>query len=567
MLWLGIHLALLPLEIHTRGQDITHALVIAETQGQKQTVRLANVVAQQHGIQPGISVSSAYALAQDLRVVERNTRAEGAALEHLAAWAGQFTSLVNLAPPLDIVLEIGGSLRLYRGLPRLQRTLRDGLAQLGYSAALAVAPTPLAATWLARTQQNLQITDIARLTGVLAELPLHYTAFTEKQIQLLHGMGVQRLGDCLRLPRDGFARRLGDDTLRTLDRALGKLPDPRLPYIPPPRYQGQVALPSPVHNTEALLFALQRLLHELHGVLSAQAWGTQRLVLLLKHPKHGSEFISPAARPAKKNSAVIPAQAGIQSINEFLDARMRGHDVKAELHANTHPSFIPAQTGIKKNLKDLDSRFRGNDGNAPEHTPSKPRTSPTTRIELKLVAPARDVKHLLDLFRERLHRVQLPDDVEALTLRAQDFVPLASNTHDFFTTKGDAQHSAAVLIERLQARLGSEAVHSLSAVAEHRPEYAWRYSAPGEALQPAYFKQRPVWLLPQPVPLQERDGTPCFDGALQLESDRERIESGWWDEHDIARDYFIAHNARGMNLWVFRELTGERRWMLHGVFG
>jgi protein ImuB len=486
-------------------------------------VLLANAIAQRHGIQAGISVSSAYALAHDLRVVARDARAEHAALEHLAAWAGQFTSLVNLAPPLDIVLEIGGSLRLYRGLPRLQRALRDGLTQLGYGAALAIAPTPLAATWLARTQQNLRITEIARLTGVLAELPLHCAAFTEKQIQLLHGMGVQRLGDCLRLPRDGFARRLGDDTLRTLDRALGKLPDPRLPYTPPPRYQGHVALPSPVHSTEALLFALQRLLHELHGVLSAQAWGTQRLVLLLKHPKHGSELLP---------SAVMPAEAG-----------------------------------IPKNTKPLDSRMRGNDGKRVERIAPKHRTSPTTRIELKLVAPARDVKHLLDLFRERLQRVQLPDDVEALTLRAQDFVPLASSTHDFFATKGDAQHSAAALIERLQARLGSEAVHSLSAVAEHRPEYAWRYSAPGEALQPAYFKQRPVWLLPQPLPLQERDGAPCFDGALQLEPDRERIESGWWDEHDIARDYFIAHNARGMNLWVFRELTGARRWMLHGVFG
>jgi hypothetical protein len=33
MLWLGIHLASLPLEIHTRGQEIGHALVVAETHG------------------------------------------------------------------------------------------------------------------------------------------------------------------------------------------------------------------------------------------------------------------------------------------------------------------------------------------------------------------------------------------------------------------------------------------------------------------------------------------------------------------------------------------------------
>ncbi len=478
MLWLGIHLALLPLEIHTRGQTSDHALVVAEAHGQKQTVLLANTTAQQHGIQPGISVSSAYALAHDLRVVTRDLRAERAALEQLAAWAGQFTSLINLVSPYDVVLEIGGSLTLYGGMAPLLHALRAGLAQLGYSAALAVAPTPLAATWCARAHQEIHITDITRLTSVLAALPLQCAAFSEKQIQLLHGMGVQRLGDCLRLPRAGFARRLGSDTLLSLDRALGKLPDPRLPYTPPSRYQGQIALPSAVNNTEALLFALQRLLYELHGLLSARALGTQRLALRLKHTK-----------------------------------------------------------------------------------------APATCVELNLVAPARDVKHLLDLFRERLQRVQLPGDVEALTLRAHDFVPLGTQSQDLFANKQDTQATAAALIERLQARLGANAVHNLSAVAEHRPEYAWRYSAPGEIIQAVYFKQRPVWLLPQPLPLEERDGLPYFDSALQLEQERERIESGWWDEHDIARDYFVAHNTRGVNLWVFRELTGQRRWMLHGVFG
>ena len=48
---------------------------------------------------------------------------------------------------------------------------------------------------------------------------------------------------------------------------------------------------------------------------------------------------------------------------------------------------------------------------------------------------------------------------------------------------------------------------------------------------------------------------------------RERIESGWWDGNDVARDYFVARNARGLRLWIYRELRGEQRWFLHGIFG
>lgn len=47
----------------------------------------------------------------------------------------------------------------------------------------------------------------------------------------------------------------------------------------------------------------------------------------------------------------------------------------------------------------------------------------------------------------------------------------------------------------------------------------------------------------------------------------ERIETGWWDGREIARDYYTAVDARGARLWVFREREPPHRWFLHGVFG
>jgi protein ImuB len=52
-----------------------------------------------------------------------------------------------------------------------------------------------------------------------------------------------------------------------------------------------------------------------------------------------------------------------------------------------------------------------------------------------------------------------------------------------------------------------------------------------------------------------------------LRSGPERIESGWWDNAHVARDYYVAANPRNQLCWIFRELDGSRGWYLHGLFG
>jgi protein ImuB len=79
---------------------------------------------------------------------------------------------------------------------------------------------------------------------------------------------------------------------------------------------------------------------------------------------------------------------------------------------------------------------------------------------------------------------------------------------------------------------------------------------------------RPLWLLPRPRALPERDGVPLQGGALLRLAGPERIESGWWAEGearvgDVQRDYFIACNPAGEWLWVFRDAAG---WWLQGLF-
>jgi protein ImuB len=82
---------------------------------------------------------------------------------------------------------------------------------------------------------------------------------------------------------------------------------------------------------------------------------------------------------------------------------------------------------------------------------------------------------------------------------------------------------------------------------------------------------RPVWLMPEPQPLPERQARPWFEGgALQLLSGPERIEAGWWDAGLAERDYFIAQAPDGALLWIYRArlpLAKAQGWFLQGRFG
>ena len=80
--------------------------------------------------------------------------------------------------------------------------------------------------------------------------------------------------------------------------------------------------------------------------------------------------------------------------------------------------------------------------------------------------------------------------------------------------------------------------------------------------------RRPLWMLPEPRPLAIDRGRPLCEGPLTLLEGPERLETGWWDDAGIARDYFVACNPRGMHLWVFRNRGAKgEAWFLHGMFG
>lgn len=474
MLWLAIHLPHLALELFGPSAQ---PFVVVDGPANRPVVHARNRAAAAAGTKRGMPLSAARSLCGELAAQPRDPAAEQAALENLAAWAGQYTSQISLHAPTGLLLEIGGSLNLFGGIAALQEDIDAGLRGLGYHPKLGIAPTPLGAWLLARAGDARPAPDRAELTRRLHPLPIELLEVKEQTLRALHGLGLATLGDCLRLPRGGLARRLTPDLLIQLDRAFGLLPDPRPGYTPPASFAARIALPMDVENIEALLFPIRRLLLELAGLLRAKNAGVQELHLRLEH---------------------------------------RGRD--------------------------------------------------TSLITLGLVQASRDAGHLLALLRERLDRFELPAPVDAVALHAERFPALDQAHHELFSDAARETDDWALLVERLRARLGNDAVIGLRPYPDHRPEQGWQEAAPGtrdggreNAARPdtAPLPSRPLWLLAEAQPREPHN--------LRLLRGPERIETGWWDSHDTARDYFIAVTAEGARLWIYRD-NASGRWWTQGKF-
>lgn len=205
-----------------------------------------------------------------------------------------------------------------------------------------------------------------------------------------------------------------------------------------------------------------------------------------------------------------------------------------------------------------------------------------TTVTLGLRQPSRAREHLLLLLETHFARLTVPAPVSAMKLSVVQFDAFNTESEALLRqqpTTDDESNPATgnldLFMEQLRARLGGQPLKTLQAVAEHCPEYACRlvdYDTDiGNGLRapapPTVARQpRPLWLLPEPQALTLRGKRLYYRKAITLISGPERIETRWWSGTDVRRDYYVATEAGGSRLWVFRERSGQRDWYLHGVF-
>ncbi len=206
------------------------------------------------------------------------------------------------------------------------------------------------------------------------------------------------------------------------------------------------------------------------------------------------------------------------------------------------------------------------------------RSHPSKTLTVFLARPDADPNMFLMLSQLQLEKIQDIPEVDNLALAANEFFPAEATSGDLFQGNSLRQKDAtdaAKLINMLTARLGSKACFGLSEANDHRPERAWKtvnlatrdywpkkHTSKDQRIDSG---KRPLFLLPEPKRLACLNGRPALSGQLELLQGPERIDFGWWDDDEVARDYFIARHHSGTLYWVFKQLR-EDNWYLHGIF-
>jgi len=284
-LWLALYLPYFPLEANA---PLPSPSAVAE----RGRILIGDEAARRAGVESGIGVAAARALAPGITLVARHPEREDAAMRTLACWAGSLAPRVSVTPD-TLLMEIGSCLRLFGGLDKLLDAAIGSLRQQGFTFACAVAPTPLGAEWLARQGTNARCTDSACLHRHLDALPVE--VLPEKAATALSRFGVHTLAEVRRLPRAALGRRIGEAALHCIACAFGERPDPRPDFIFPERFALPLPLPAAVENAGALLFAARRLVAALAGWLAARQAGVREFTLRLQHRQTETCLVVPFA--------------------------------------------------------------------------------------------------------------------------------------------------------------------------------------------------------------------------------------------------------------------------------
>ena len=188
-------------------------------------------------------------------------------------------------------------------------------------------------------------------------------------------------------------------------------------------------------------------------------------------------------------------------------------------------------------------------------------------IEIRVARASGEYKSdkWLQLLELKLESVRLEEPVVGLRLWADKLRPFAATTGSLFSAK-QALVEEDELISLLQAKVGKDKVLSMQYSPSHHPQFTTELVPAGnepigkadKAQEPELDKelvQRPSLQLARPMPLRQ---------AVKVLQGPERLQTNWWNEHKIQRDYFIARDVSGKLCWLFR--TPQKQWFLQGYF-
>ena len=207
------------------------------------------------------------------------------------------------------------------------------------------------------------------------------------------------------------------------------------------------------------------------------------------------------------------------------------------------------------------------------HHRDRRRAWPPTVLILALSQPSDEHAVLWRWLQLRLERVKLLAPVSDIGLLSRTLTARCERNLLLFADDHASQHSAHETLDMLRARLGTTRVRQTALQADYRPECTNHWHASDQQPKAAATALSlgphcPAWLLPSPKRLRTHQDQPQLEGPLMLLQGPYRVESGWWDDNLVQRDYFVATDQSNRRYWIYRERDRlDACWFLQGLFG
>ncbi|MFM0070598.1 DNA polymerase Y family protein [Paraburkholderia sediminicola] len=529
------------------------------------------------GVHAGQSRSYALALAPGLKMLAADTARETQAFEAMALALLTYTPKVSLGHAHTLLLEVGSGLRLFGGLRVLLSRVSATVAEFGYTARIACAPTAWGAWLLAQAHADRQghrwhVIKETSLARVLDRLSVLLLPVSQANRDAFTHVGCMTLADLRQLPRSGVVRRFGSGILDLLAQAYGARPDPRESFRAPASFHAQLELPSRVDNADALLFAARRLIVQLAGWLSAHHAALSSYTLLLEHEL--------ASRHAPKTSSLKVAWAIPSRDAEHLIWLLREKLNQTVLVAPViELKLVADQIGEYAGRSDTLFPMPESDGDSIARLLERlsARLGPENVLQMSVQADHRP---------ERAMRVEAYQ-AQAFSRKKRSSAKTKTKIKADKTWLTDELQHAALESMRADDDAARQAEQAEQAERTAHPEHLSRQpEKASDAKSSRLFvtqptnahasldlpdsalpsQPRPVWMLDKPLRLMMRDQRPIYRRPLKMLTRTERIEAGWWDGNLVERDYYVAADDRGHMFWVYRERLGGE-WYLQGLFG
>jgi protein ImuB len=282
LLWIAVHLPHLSLEAFSRDDTGEAGYVVIESG----RVIASSPAARNAGIRSGMGQGGVVMLAPQTTILERDPGRELASLNGVAMALLQYTPQVAPAEESVLLMSVGASLTLFKGIRALCRRVRADVHALGFTASISCAPTARGAWLLARRGKGLLRTlKIPTLEARLDQLPAVLLPPARRYADWFEGIGCNTIADLRRLPRPGLQRRCGRELLDVFDAAYGMAPEMHEWLEPPETFRAQLELFDRVEKADELLAGAQRLILQLLGWLSARQLAVRSIVLEMIHER------------------------------------------------------------------------------------------------------------------------------------------------------------------------------------------------------------------------------------------------------------------------------------------